>query len=95
MNDAAPDQTTGDPVLEKRAAVAKWSALGKRIGYSLYGIAIVLFFVGFATSYQPWMTTSIIVAMAVGGLLLAPAIVFAYGVKAAEREERGEPSRYS
>ena len=83
-----------DDVLRHRAALARWSALGKRVGYSLYGVAIVLFVVGFAASYRTWMTTTIIACMVVGGIILVPAIVLAYGIKAAEREERGEASHY-
>ena len=91
MNEPLPDD---DEVLRHRAALARWAALGKRVGYSLYGLAIVLFIIGFATSYRTWMTTTIIAAMAIGGIILVPAIVLAYGIKAAEREERGETSHY-
>ena len=77
-----------DPVLARRAAIARWSDTGKRLGYSAYGIAVVLFFVGFATTFTTTITTIIIVLMVAGGLVLMPAIVFAYGVKAADREDR-------
>ena len=50
-------------ILAKRQRIDDLSVMGKRIGYSLYAIAIVLFF--------------------------APAIVMAYGVKAAVHEENG------
>ncbi len=90
--------TRSDPseqeVLAKRARIMTWCALGKRIGYLLYGLAMVLFFIGLATTYTDWLVTTIVVAMAVGAVLLIPAIIFAYGVKAAEREDRGEPFRY-
>lgn len=89
--DAADRQ---DPVAAKRARVAAASALGKRIGYLLYGLAIVLFFVGFGLGYRVWMTTTIVALMAVGAVLLIPSIIFAYGVKAADREDRGESSHY-
>jgi hypothetical protein len=77
-----------DPVVERRARIAHWSALGKRVGYALYAGAVVLFFVGLAVGYDGGIATAIIVALVVGGAFLIPAIVFAYGVKAAEREER-------
>jgi hypothetical protein len=83
-----------DPVIERRARIARWCELGKRVGYSLYGAAVVLFFVGLATEYSGWLVTTIVVCMGVGAVVLIPAIILGYGVKAAEREERGEPFRY-
>ncbi len=77
-----------DPLLEKRARIARWCETGKRIGYSAYGLAVVLFFVGFAMGFRTWITTTIVVLMVAGGAVLAPAIVFSYGVKAADREDR-------
>ena len=79
-----------DPVLARRATIARWSDVGKRVGYALYGLAVVLFFVGLAAGYDHGVGTAIIVLLVVGGAVLAPAIVFAYGVKAADREEREE-----
>lgn len=78
-----------DPVQLQRARVAHWVAIGKKVGYGLYLVAIVLFGVGLATTYRPVITSGITVSLVVGSLVLAPAIVFGYGVRAAEREERG------
>lgn len=77
-----------DPVLRKRARIARLTELGQRIGYSLYGVAIVLFVVGFIGSYTDLLVTAIVVSLGVGSAVLAPAIVFGYAVKAAEREDR-------
>ena len=79
---------TADPVLSRRSAIARWVGLGKRLGYGLYLLAIVLFAVGFVGTYTSAMTTVIVLSLVVGSIILAPAIVFGYGVKAAEREER-------
>lgn len=78
-----------DPVQLQRARVAHWVVIGKKVGYGLYLVAIVLFGVGLATTYRPVITSGITVSLVVGSLVLAPAIVFGYGVRAAEREERG------
>jgi hypothetical protein len=78
-----------DPILTRRAQIGRLVALGKRVGYALYGLAIVLFFVGFAAGYTDVLTTVIVAALVVGSLVLAPAIVAGYGIRAAEREERG------
>lgn len=91
---ADPASPHDDPVLRRRAAIARWCATGRRVGYGLYGAAVVLFFVGLAVGYRTWMTSAIIGAMVLGGVILVPAIVFGYGVRAAEREDRGEPFRY-
>lgn len=75
-------------MLAKRARVANLAKVGQRIGYALFGVAIVLFFVGLATSYGDAVVNGIIACIVVGSLVLAPAIVFSYGVKAADRADR-------
>jgi hypothetical protein len=77
-----------DPVLERRARIARWVALGQRVGYGLFFAAIVLFVVGFAAGFDGWVGPTTIGCLVVGSLVLAPAIVFGYAVKAAEREDR-------
>ena len=79
-----------DPVLAKRERIRKLSDLGQRIGYSCFALAVVLFVVAFVVQFPSWLVTIIIAAMVVGSLVLAPSIVFAYGVKAADAEDRGE-----
>jgi hypothetical protein len=77
-----------DPVLARRARIARLTEVGQRLGYSLFGLAIVLFIVGFVGSYSDLLVTMIVVCLGVGSAVLAPAIVFGYAVKAAEREDR-------
>jgi hypothetical protein len=83
---------TTDPILVKRARIARLVSIGQRVGYGLFGLATVLFFVGLATNYTETITSIIIGSLLVGSLILAPAIVFGYAVKAAEREDQGLPS---
>jgi hypothetical protein len=80
--------TEPDPVLARRARIAKLTELGQRVGYALFGLAIVLFFIGFVGGYSDLLVTMIVVSLGVGSSVLAPAIVFGYAVKAAEREDR-------
>jgi predicted membrane protein len=80
--------TADDPVLARRRRIARLVALGQRIGYGLFGAAVVLFVVGIVAGFSAALTTAIVAAMVVGSVVLAPAIVFGYAVKAAEREER-------
>ena len=77
-----------DPVRAKRARVARLVEVGQRVGYGLFGLAIVLFVYGFVGGYTSALTTVIVAALIVGSIVLAPAIVFGYAVKAAEREDR-------
>jgi hypothetical protein len=77
-----------DPVLARRARIARLVEIGQRVGYGLFGLAIVGFGFGFVQGYTDTLTTLIIGALLVGSAVLAPAIVFGYAVKAAERDDR-------
>ena len=80
-----------DPILARRARIAFWVRLGKQIGYSALLIAIVGFVVGAASDF-PGVVVAICVAGLITAIVVLPApIVFGYGIKAAEREERGAP----
>ena len=86
-----PDGTEAapaDPVLVQRARMQRFAQTGQRFGYSLFGIAVLLFFVGFPTGFPSWLISTIVLCLAVGSIVLAPAIVIGYGVKAADREDR-------
>ena len=80
----APDP---DPILVRRARYAALANLGLRAGYLLLAVAVVAFIVGFAAGFP-----GIWVALCIGGLvgacvILPPAIIVGYAVKAAERED--------
>jgi Kef-type K+ transport system membrane component KefB len=77
-----------DPVLERRARIASLVQLGKRIGYGLFALAIAAFVAGFFVGFGGLVGTTVTASIVVGSIVLAPAIVFGYGVKAAEREDR-------
>ena len=77
-----------DPVRERRARIARLVEVGQRVGYSLFGIAIVGFVVGFIVGFDGAFVTVVVACLLVGSVVLAPAIVFGYAVKAAEREDR-------
>ena len=77
-----------DPVLERRARIQRLVALGQRIGYGLFGLAIIGFVIGLLTDFGGWVTVLVIGSLVLGSLVLAPAIVFGYAVKAAERADR-------
>ena len=83
-----------DPVLARRAQARRLAALGQRIGYTLFLVAVIGFFAGFFAGFEDWIVTVVVAAIVVGSALLAPAIVVGYGVKAADRDDResGRPT---
>ena len=80
--------TKPDPVRAKRAKVAKYTLLANRIGYLFYALAIATFIIGFAVSFNGAVSAIVIGSLVIGSILLAPAIVLGYAVKAAERDDR-------
>ena len=77
-----------DPVRARRQRIAKYTRLANRAGYLCYAVAIATFIVGFVGSFNGTVSTIVIGSLIVGSVLLAPAIVLGYGLKAAEREDR-------
>jgi len=75
-------------VLVRRAQVDRWARSAQRLGYLLYASALVVFFVGLTGSFGA-LTTRLLVVLLVGGsVVLAPAIIAGYAVKAAVRHDR-------
>lgn len=77
-----------DPVRARRARIARLVVMGKRLGYSLYLLAVVAFVIGFVTDFGPPIGPLIVGSLLVGSVFLAPAIVLGYAVKAGERDDR-------
>jgi hypothetical protein len=59
-----------------------------RIGYLCFGISIVTVGVGLLWRFTPLIGSIATMALVFGSVLLAPAIVLGYAVKAAEREDK-------
>ena len=77
-----------DPILARRARIAKLAALGKRVGYVALAVAVVAFFAGVATGFPSWTVTVSVVGLIVACVVLPIPIVLGYGVRAAAREDR-------
>jgi ABC-type transport system involved in cytochrome bd biosynthesis fused ATPase/permease subunit len=77
-----------DPVRARRRQVAKWTLIANRVGYLLFGVAIAVFVIGFALGFTGALVAIVIGCLIAGSILLAPAIVLGYAVKAAERDDR-------
>lgn len=76
-----------DDLAARRRRIAQLTVAGQRLGYLLYLAAGALFFTGFATSFRGPLVTAIITCLVVGSIVLAPAIIFSYAVRAADRED--------
>jgi hypothetical protein len=77
-----------DTVRAQRAKIAKYTLLANRIGYLFFALAIATFVIGFAVSFNAAVSAIVIGSVIAGSVLLAPAIVLGYAVKAAERDDR-------
>jgi hypothetical protein len=62
--------------------------MANRLGYLCFGIAILTFVIGFIVSFNGAVSAVVVASMIVGSVVLAPAIVLGYAVKAAERDDR-------
>lgn len=79
-----------DPILERRARIARLVEVAQRIGYTALVIAIVAFLVGVVTDFPSWLVTVSIAGLVAAIVILPIPIVLGYGVRAAERDERRE-----
>lgn len=81
------DQVSDDPVLARRAQIAKWTLLANRVGYLVLALAMTLFVLAFAFGFSAAMATAIVVTLVISFVMLAPSIVLGYAVKAADRAD--------
>ena len=77
-----------DPVRERRAVIARWNALATRVGYAAFGVSIIAVMIGTFTDFSAIVARIATGGLIVGSILLAPAIVIGYAIKAAEKEDR-------
>lgn len=76
-----------DPILVQRAKASHWARLGQRIGYLLYGAAIIAFTIGLLTTFSGAVSAVATTGVIAGSVVLAPSILGAYMVKAAVRDD--------
>jgi hypothetical protein len=88
VDDPSRPVAPADPVLARRRRIARWAETGQRLGYLLFGVAVVLFVVAVVTDLPGALVTAVVAALGLGSVVLAPAIVVGYGVRAADREDR-------
>ena len=78
-----------DPVAVRRARIARVVGLAKRIGYVALLLAIVAFVAAVLTGFAGWAVGLTIAGLVVAIVVLPIPIILGYGIRAAEREERG------
>jgi hypothetical protein len=92
-SDPADPAAPGDPVVVRRAEIARWVGLAKRVGYGLLLLAIVAFAVAAIAGFPDGLVTVTVVALIAACVVLPVPIVMGYGLRAAEREDREEHAR--
>jgi hypothetical protein len=83
-----PGEST-DPVAAQRVRIGRLVSLGKRVGYLGLLVAIIAFVIAALTGFPSWAVGVSIAGLVVGIIVLPLPIIFGYGIRAAEREERG------
>ena len=83
---STPSQS--DPVRHRREVIARWTARANRAGYGAFGVSIAAVAYGLIAQFSPLIGRVATGGLIVGSILLAPAIVLGYAIKAAEKEDR-------
>lgn len=78
-----------DPITAQRMRIARVVGIAKRIGYLGLLVAIVAFAVSALAGFPSWSVAVTIAGLVVGIVVLPVPIILGYGIRAAEREERG------
>ena len=82
-----------DPVVARRARIARAVAVAKRVGYGLLLLAVVAFVVAAIAGFPTAAVTVTVVALIGACVVLPVPIVLGYGLRAAEREDREAAAR--
>jgi len=83
----APVSGPEDPLMARRARLARVANLGRRVGYLTFALSIGMLLLGLATDFTDGISTVVIGLLVGGSAVLAPAILLHYAVRGAEREE--------
>jgi NADH:ubiquinone oxidoreductase subunit 6 (subunit J) len=89
----SPSSPGDDPVVMRRARIARGVGLAKRTGYSLLLIAMASFIIAAVTGFTGAAVTVTVVALITACVVLPVPIVMGYGLRAAEREDREADTR--
>ncbi|MGH7358591.1 MAG: hypothetical protein ACRDWD_06445 [Acidimicrobiia bacterium] len=81
--------TSHDPIRARRGRIARYVRLAQRVGYAALLVAIGCFLAAAILEFPSGLVTATIVALVVAIVVLPVPIVMSYGIRAAEREDRG------
>ncbi len=82
------EQRPTDPILVQRARISLWTRRAQRVGYLLFAAATVAVVAAAVTGFPEWLLRVATWTLVVGCVVLGPAIIVAYTVKAADRDDR-------
>lgn len=77
-----------DPVRQRRERIDSVARAARRAGWAALAVSTLAVAVGAASTFTPVLSALATGALVTGSILLAPAIVVGYAVKAAERDDR-------
>lgn len=81
-------EPASDPILARRARFAQLATRGQRLGYAMLIVAVCAFAAGAATGFPAASIVIVVTALALTTVVLLPAIILGYAVRAAEKEDR-------
>ena len=79
-----------DPIRARRARIGRWVSLGKRVGYGALVVSILAFVVAIVSGFNTTVVWVSAVGLLVACVVLPLPIVFGYGIRSAEREDRAQ-----
>ena len=80
-------ESSNDPVRSRRQKISRINEAANRLGYLLWGIAMVCFVTSFVIGFKGVLVNLVTACIIAGSILLAPSIIIGYAVKAAERDD--------
>ena len=77
-----------DSLAMRRKQASLIADTGRKIGYSIFLLALIIFAIGFTVEFNNLVAKTLTVLLIVGSIVLAPSILLHYAVRGAEREEK-------
>lgn len=88
MPDRLPPHPPTDPLRTRRARIAARLRIAKRVGYAALAASVGAFAAAAATGFPPAAVAVSVAGLVAACVILPLPIILAYGVRAAEREDR-------
>ena len=77
-----------DPILVKRRIISQWAKRASRVGYSFFGVSMIAVIWCVIVDFTPNASRVASIGLIAGCVVLAPAILVQYSVKAADRDDK-------